>query len=250
MTQVELGMNRTGIATAGELSNEMIEGTREFPPTTLGDEREISRVRNDYAKDADPVGSVPPPASLKGVMKTAKQALQGKHPTQFIDKLGERLAFERAGVRLYEALLAKYDTYGPFEGGPRREDIEHILLQELEHFRMLFGALGAAGADPTVVTPSADLQATMTQGILAVLVDPRTNLAQGLEAMLVAELVDHDCWTALAQLADRADEGDLVVRFRQAELHEREHLARLRAWVAMAQDRPVAGVGEATIGGI
>jgi hypothetical protein len=41
-----------------------------------------------------------------------------------VDKLGERLAFERSGTRLYETLLSKFDSYGPFEGGPERAELE------------------------------------------------------------------------------------------------------------------------------
>jgi len=119
-TQAQLGMNRTGISSSGELSAEMVEGTREFPPSSPGDEREILRVREDYAKDAEPIGSVPPPTRLKGMMKTAKQGMLGENPTQFIDKISERIAFERTGVRLYEALLLKLDAYGTFAGGPQR----------------------------------------------------------------------------------------------------------------------------------
>ena len=50
----------------------------------------------------------------------ALQALKGGPPTQFLDKLGERLAFERTGVRLYEALISKHEALGSFAGGPDR----------------------------------------------------------------------------------------------------------------------------------
>jgi hypothetical protein len=33
--------------------------------------------------------------------------LGGKEPIVFLDKLGERAAFERSGTRLYETLIAK-----------------------------------------------------------------------------------------------------------------------------------------------
>lgn len=52
----------------------------------------------------------------------------------FLDKLSERLAFERTGVRLYEALLNKCQTLGESAPGPTLEDIEHIGSEELEHF--------------------------------------------------------------------------------------------------------------------
>jgi len=236
-TQVELGKNRTGIATAGNLSIEMVEGTREFPPSSAGDERAIMFARQDYGVSADPLGSVPPPATLKGAVKTVKQAITGNHPTQFIDKIGERIGFERTGVRLYEALLSKFDGSGSFAGGPEREELEQIMMQELEHFRMLQQAARQLGADPTVMSPSADLHATLSRGIVEVLVDARTNFMQGLEAILLAELADNDGWMALLELAENAGEAALATRFREAEMHERDHLARVRNWLAAAQER-------------
>ena len=51
-----------------------------------------------------------------------------------MDKLGERLAFERAGTRLYEALVSKYDAYGSFTGGPSRDDLEHVMQEEYRRY--------------------------------------------------------------------------------------------------------------------
>jgi rubrerythrin len=233
-------MNRTGIATAPERTERMLDGMAEFPPDVPGDEGAIALTRVDYATSANPIGSVPPPLRLKGMLKSALQATLGESPTQFIDKLGERLAFERTGVRLYLALLAKFDAYGSFEGGPTRSELELILRDEYSHFRMLHDAVTRLGGDPTVVTPSADLQATMSKGIMEVVVDPRTTLAQGLEAMLLAELADNDCWLALGQLAKEAGEADLSTEFERALNSEMQHLAQVRAWIAAAQGRSTA----------
>jgi hypothetical protein len=71
----------------------------------VGDERAISDIRELFAKEAEPVGSVPPPVGLQGMVSTAVKAVKGARPTQFVDKLGERLGFERTGVRLYEGRL-------------------------------------------------------------------------------------------------------------------------------------------------
>jgi hypothetical protein len=50
---------------------------------------------------------VPPPTSMKGMAKSALQALKGEKATVLIDKLAERLAFERTGTRPYETLIQK-----------------------------------------------------------------------------------------------------------------------------------------------
>jgi rubrerythrin len=237
-TQAEIGRNKTGIASSRGASERMIEGTNEFLPTTVGDEREIAEVRAFYAKDADRLGSVPPPANVTGMAKAAINSVRGTRPTQFIDKLGERLAFERTGVRLYEALISKYDAFGGFDGGPQRSELEEILLEEHEHFRMLTEIVTKLSGDPTVMTPSADLHATMTKGVLEVVVDPRTTFAQCLEAALVAELADNEGWDTLVDLARQNGEDDAAAMFSRALEEEVEHLENVRAWLAAAQNRP------------
>jgi rubrerythrin len=237
-TQAEIGMNRTGIATSPKLSAEMVQGVTEFPPDIAGDEREIAQVREAFAKESEPLGSVPPPTTVQDMAATALRGLRGLRPTQFIDKLGERLAFERSGVRLYEALISKHDAFGSFDGGPARADLEKILREEYEHFQLLVEAVRKVGGDPTVVTPSADLHATMTEGVLKVMVDPRTTLVQCLEAALNAELNDNEAWDGLSILASHSGEDELARLFTAARAHEAEHLTNVRAWVAAAQNRP------------
>jgi hypothetical protein len=237
-TQVEMGYNRTGIATSPKLTEEMVAGTSEFLPNPeAGDESVIALVREDYARDAEPLGSVPPPMTLKGVAKTALRGVKGESPTQFVDKLGERLAFERTGVRLYGALISKFDAFGGFEGGPTRDELEQILREEYEHFRMLADAVAQTGGDPTVVTPSADLHATMTAGVIAVMVDPRTSLAQCLEAALLAELADNAAWEVLVDLATQGGDTELAQRFVAAQEEEAVHLHDVKRWLAAWQSR-------------
>lgn len=225
---VETGINRTGIATAAELAAEMVEGTQEFPPSAPGDDQEIARVRGDYIENADPVGTIPPP------LDQPENASEEAHLTEFIDKLGGRLAFERSGVRLYSALLSKFDAYGSFAGGPERVDLEHIRDEELQHFHMLSATVEELGGDPTAVTPEADVEATLSRGILDVLVDPRTTFVQGLQAILVAELADNDCWYLLSTLATQMGKDELAAVFAEAESHEREHLTNVRTWLLAA----------------
>lgn len=243
-THATLGTNRTGISTSPRLSKEMLAGMDEFAPEIPGDEADISQDRIQHARDAEPLGSVPPPLTVKGAAKTVVQGVRGESPTQFIDKLGERLAYERSGVRIYQALLSKFDALRGFAGGPTRGELEQHLQQEHDHMTLLAESLTGIGADPTVMTPSADLQATMSKGLLDVMVDPRTTLAQCLEALLVIELADNDCWQALAMLASEAGEKALATKFEAALAQEQKHLLRVRAWVAASLDlefsRPVA----------
>jgi len=167
----------------------------------------------------------------------------GESPTLFLDKLGERLAFERAGTRLYEAILSKYDAYGSFSGGPSRGDLEHLCQEEYDHFLMLRRVVEQFGGDPTAVTPSANVQTAASVGINKVIVDPRTTLLQTLEAILVAELADNECWNTLVTLARDAGEDQLVEEFRRAYAEEQEHLKKVRTWVAAGHGRSQGGDG-------
>jgi rubrerythrin len=226
---VEIGANRTGIASAAALAAEMVQGTEEFPPSAPGDELEIARVRGVYTETAEPVGTVPPP--VENVEQTGvDEALLA----ELMDKLGARLAFERSGVRLYSALLSKFDVHGSFPNGPERAVLERMRDEELEHFQLLSATIEELGGDPTAVTPAADVQATMSRGILDVLVDPRTSFVQGLEAILLAELADNDSWTMLSTLAMNMGLDDIASDFEAAEAHERDHLVWVRSWLLAA----------------
>ena len=231
------GTNRTGIQAAGERADAMLAATREFPSASAGSPLDIADVRKAYARDGESFGETPPPSGLADKARAAVTAVSGGQPTLLMDKLGERLAFERAGSRLYEALISKHHAYGSFPGGPSEQDLLHILQEEYEHGDMLERAIKDLGGDPTTVTPSANVAATMSAGLPQVLWDPRTHLLQSLEAILLAELSDNECWTALAQLAGQAEHGELADRCREAIAHEREHLEHVRQWIAAGQGR-------------
>jgi rubrerythrin len=233
----DLGTNKTGIAMAPKLSDEMIQGAQQSVPSSAGNGQALAQVRKEYAMEAPPVGTVPPPGSLKGMATTAIEAIKGHKPTLFIDKLGERLAFERTGTRLYDALLAKFDSHGSWEGGPLRQELAHFGNEEAQHFEVLRQALESLGADPTTVTPAADIAAVESMGLGQVLTDPRTNLAQGLHAILVAELADHDGWEMLINLAEGIGQTDLASRFRKALQEEDEHLSHVRRWLSIHAEK-------------
>src|SRR4051812_11556141 len=98
----KLGPNRTGLATAPKLAPEMLEIPSLTRPSSKGDARLLAEARATVARELDPVGSMPPPTTVKGVTKTAVKAITGKRAHVLLDKLGERLAFERVGTRLYD----------------------------------------------------------------------------------------------------------------------------------------------------
>jgi hypothetical protein len=77
----------------------------------------------------------------------------------------------------------------------------------------------------------------MTKGILEVMVEPRTSFVQCLEALLVVELADNECWESLIELARQSGEESVVEAFEQALVEEADPLEDVRAWLAAAQNR-------------
>jgi rubrerythrin len=199
-----------------------------------GDEHALEEAREAFTASTGVVGTIPPPTTFKGFAKIALDGIKGKKATVFIDRLGERAAFERTGTRLYEAMIAKYDALGGFDGGPSRERLEEIRDEELEHLAMVEEAIEALGGDPTVMTPAADVVGVEGTGLVQVLTDPRTTLEQCLGALLVAELTDNDGWAVLAGLADAMGHDQMAEVFREALSEEAVHLADVREWIAAA----------------
>lgn len=228
----KIGRNRTGTDMSPIDSAQAEEFSRAVPPTSPGDEQDAARLREEYAREAPSIGSVPPPGTLKGMAKSAAQVIRGKSPSLLIDKLGERLAFERAGSRLYEALLAKHDGKGSFAGGPAREDLVAIHDEEVSHFVLVRDAIERLGGDPTAMTPAADVAGVAGMGLLQVISDPRTTLAQSLEAVLIAELTDNDGWRMLIDLARAFGQDEIADSFHLALAAEERHLELCRRWVS------------------
>lgn len=231
----ETGMsNRTGIAMSPMDGKATAEGAQAGSPAAVFEPPGLAAARLHFATKADPVGTMPAPLSVKGVASTAAQMLKGNKPTVFLDLLGERLAFERTGTRLYEALLIKADAADPHPAGPAREDLERIRDEEMEHFALLKRTIESLGADPTAVTPSADVIGVASHGLLDVVADPRVTLNESLKAVLAAELVDNESWLMLADVAERLGQDDLAAQFRHALAEEEDHLARVRTWLNAA----------------
>jgi hypothetical protein len=71
-----------------------------------------------------------------------------------------------------------------------------------------------------------------SMGIMQVLTDPRTSLAQCLQALLTAELTDNDGWRLLIQLADNLGYDEMSAQFETALANEVVHLQNVRTWLS------------------
>lgn len=230
----ELGRNRTGLQMSplhGELQLAGTADAADGAPVAATDPEALAlaRLRRTYIEDADALGSVPPPGTVTGLLKTGAAMLTGKRAQVLVDKLAERLAYERGGTRLYDAALAKASVLA--EGTPvTLVRLREIRDQEVEHATLLASALRQIGADPTAQTPCADVVGVESQGLMQVVSDPRTSLSQTLHALLAAELIDVASWELLAKLARDQNQDELARRFEAALVHENQHLATLTEW--------------------
>ena len=154
--------------------------------------------------------------------------LIAKHPERVVDYLAERLAFERSGVRLYDALLERVQearepevrALAPLLARQRDEEREHVgwLQEQLE-------ALGA-GSHPE--SARAQLSREETRGLAHVILEARAPLPHLLHALLSAELVDHAGWDLLVALADEAHDAEALRALTRRRDEESRHLALCR----------------------
>jgi rubrerythrin len=226
----DVGMNRTGSQLVPHRAKEMIEGAEQTRIT--GSPADFTRARAELAAKAPPVGTMPPPGTVKGLAKTAMKALQGEKASVFVDKLAARLAFERTGVRLYDALLAKLPAGKTSKGTLTVEAVRQIRDDELVHFHLVREAIETLGADPTAMTPCANLSGVEGAGLVMVLTDPRFTITQCVDALLVAELADNDGWKTLIAMAEALGQDELASRFTDALAAEDRHLQEVRRWGA------------------
>lgn len=228
-TGTQMGKNKTGVQMSPKDIERMVKNVEESG-TEAANGSGIAAVRTSYITEAEPVGTVPMPGTVKGAAKAGMKKLTGKNPEVFIDMLGERLAFERGGVRLYESMLTKCQATPEKIPGMSTDQLAHFRDEEAKHFRWIADALETLGADSTAQTPGADVTGIESMGIMQVMDDPRTTLSQSLHALLVAELADHDGWELLIKLADDMGQDEMAKNFRQALKEEEEHLSHVRSW--------------------
>ena len=79
-----MGLNRTGIQMSPEQTKEMLEGMEALEADSSAeasldglDGQALSATRVEYIALSDPLGSVPPPAKLKGAAKSGAKMLTG-----------------------------------------------------------------------------------------------------------------------------------------------------------------------------
>lgn len=271
----KLGMNRTGMQMAPLHGSSMVDYATDMGRETPRDQGEFEQVHRTYVEEADTVGSVPVPGTFSGMVQAGSAKLMGMRPESLVDKLGERLAFERGGTRLYDAMIMKVmtlqgtangsgnggmqstgskakgstlasrdnpdtdayealDREGNMQASGSRVDLgslQRIRMEEQAHMNLVKEALEELGADPTAMTPCADVVGVTSMGIIQTISDPRTTIAQSLNALLSAELTDHAGWELLMEVAEELGHDEMAVRFSVAATTEAEHMTLVKEWL-------------------
>ncbi|HEU4626645.1 MAG TPA: ferritin-like domain-containing protein [Steroidobacteraceae bacterium] len=234
MEATAMGPNKTGAALVPEEIKLMLDAVSELSPPAPISNLTLDMERQSYISQADSIGSIPEPVG-RGQKAARKNGLDPMRAV-FLDKLGERLAFERTGTRLYDALITKYLALengtgsGPL-GASALQTLQKIRTDELAHFHLLSQAIASLGGDPTAQTPCADVTAAASIGLMQVVTDPRTTFAQCLNTVLTVELTDNASWEMLSELATKAGQRDLAKLFAEPLATEAEHLTTVRGWL-------------------
>lgn len=243
-SKVATGTNRTG----SQMTPKNSEDVEAYAKSRMGEGHRngeaYAGMHVDYIREAERVGSVPVPGAAKGVTTSVTSKLKGDKPSVFVDKLGERLAFERTGVRLYEAMITKWSALGATERaatpGLDEQQLRAILADEETHFHLLTDVARVLGADPTAMTPAADVAGVSAAGWLQVINDPRATMTQALGTLLSAELTDDAGWELLIELAKASGYSEMAEGFAVAEQAEHRHIERIKGWLKASMLREAA----------
>ncbi len=227
------GPNRTGMDMSPVDGKAMVEGAEKLTEITPAAREQIKNFRELQIKEGGSVGSIPLPGTFKGALNVGMEKLQGHSPEVLINKLGQRLAFERAGTRLYDAMIAKCEA-GMDEASTKvvsLDKLRHFRDEEHEHALLVESVMKELGADPTAMTPDADITAVASMGLPKVVTEPRTTVLQCLEAIQIAELADNVAWENLQELCLGMGLRDIAAKFSKPISQEKVHQDVVNDWV-------------------
>ncbi|ODN67934.1 hypothetical protein [Methylophaga muralis] len=156
-----------------------------------------------------------------------------QHNTELLlHKLGQRLAFERASVRLYEALIFKCLAA---QKGKKKVVSLDLLRQfrdeEVEHSLLLKKAIETLGFDSDDWIPDMDSTLLATLQIPKVFSQKNTSILQCLESVQIFATNDNAEWHTLHELFTNMGLQDLADEFNQALEEDSRQLEMLSRWI-------------------
>jgi rubrerythrin len=180
---------------------------------------------------------IEPDLQVTDAMLIEQMDAAGLNTAALADVLSAVLTHERCGRHLYRScaqraaqadLQAKFEEFG-------KETERHVEIVE--------ALITQSGGNPNYVSPNAravegtDSKLLESTFLLAGSVDPLTAELALVDAVFIAESVDHANWKLIAKLTEQLPEGELRDAFRVAvdevETQEDEHLA----WAMNAKEQ-------------
>jgi rubrerythrin len=158
-----------------------------------------------------------------------------------IDLLAGRLAFERAGVRLYDAVIAKLRALRDPGLLLVLGQLQDYRDEEKEHEEWLATQIRELGGDTSVETDMVRLETRESRGIGDVILDGDNDVMHLFHALYAAELADNASWDLLLALADEAGDRDAKKAFKRRLREEDKHLGFARQVVERLARRSVLG---------
>jgi len=160
-----------------------------------------------------------------------------------IDVLNERLAFERAGVKLYDRVLEVARAAQDANVERMLEELQKNRDEEKEHEEWLEEQIRSLGGDAHSETERSRLVTRESKGIEEVVMSDAA-LPHLLHALLAAELVDNAGWDLLVQIADEAGDREAKREFKKRLHEEEDHLLFLRRAMEKLSFQDVLGQAE------
>jgi bacterioferritin (cytochrome b1) len=150
--------------------------------------------------------------------------LAEKNRERVIDLLCERLTFERGGVKLYDAVIAKVHAFGGPPATRVLAELDRQRAEEREHVEWLEGQISALGGDAQGETDLSRLVIEEAKGLEGIVLGGDTDPLHLFHALLQAELTDNVGWEILVELAEEAGDDDARREFRKRLHEEQDHL--------------------------
>lgn len=153
---------------------------------------------------------------------------EGRELKLLLEKLGEKLAYDRAFCRLYESFLKKRSTSflrNIRVKGLELKTFERHVAMKAAHYEILQDAFLNLGGDPEAIVPSEDLSTIAKLGIVSIFVDPRANMRSILHSVRIVELTGKSTTLYLTRLAYAAGLDDLAMDLEQAVEENEESLS-------------------------
>ncbi len=157
-----------------------------------------------------------------------------------IDALNERLAFERAGVKLYDRVLEVMRQSQDKNFERMLDEMRKYRVEEKEHEEWLEEQIRFLGGDAHSETDKSRLVTRESKGIEEVVMSD-AELPHLFHALLAAELVDNAGWDLLVQIADEAGDSGAKREFKKRLHEEEDHLVFIRRAVEKLSFRDVLG---------